>query len=198
VQTASQVDQKSGPSIDAPPNASISPTTVTAVDGTLTNASIADAGSSRRRDAGRPGKRDSGFEKLFDGLSIGQHDASIEGTAYLTYTVVNNATYNVQACLDWCANINGCGLLLFYSSPSMLAYSHAVFVNVFYEFNNYLLDFVFSEKSNLKCAAYGDIHTAAEKTNFGGQASYPQVRRAFSSLGSFRVGSDICFLLARQ
>jgi hypothetical protein len=57
---------------------------------------------------------------------------------------------------------------------------------------------VFSEKSNLKCAAYGDIHTAAEKTNFGGQASYPQVCRAFSSLGSFRVGSDICFLLARQ
>ncbi|KAJ7867231.1 hypothetical protein B0H14DRAFT_3590403 [Mycena olivaceomarginata] len=99
---------------------------------------------------------DSGFEKLFDGLPVGQHDASIEGTAYLTYTVVNNATYNVQACLDWCAGINGC-----------------VFVNVFYEFNNYLLDFIFSEKSNLKCAAYGDIHTAAEKTNFGGQPSYP-------------------------
>jgi hypothetical protein len=31
------------------------------------------------------------------------------------------------------------------------------------------LDFVFSEKSNLKCAAYGDLHTAAEKTNKGGQ-----------------------------
>ncbi|KAJ7705065.1 hypothetical protein B0H16DRAFT_1346545, partial [Mycena metata] len=24
------------------------------------------------------------------------------------------------------------------------------------------------------CAAYGDIHSAAEKLNFGGQASYPQ------------------------
>jgi hypothetical protein len=52
----------------------------------------------------------------------------------------------------------------------------AVFVNVYYEFNNYLLDFVFGEHSNLKCAAYGDIHAAAEKTNFGGQVSYPQVR----------------------
>jgi hypothetical protein len=30
---------------------------------------------------------------------------------------------------------------------------------------------VFSEKSNLKCALYGDIHTAAEKTNKGGQQS---------------------------
>ncbi|KAJ7301698.1 hypothetical protein DFH08DRAFT_1090122 [Mycena albidolilacea] len=158
VQTASQVDQKSGPSVNAPPNASIAPTVVTAVDGTLTNSTVADASPSRRRDVGRLGKRDSGFEKLFDGISVGQHDASIEGTAYLTYTVVNNATYNVQACLDWCAGIDGC-----------------VFVNVFYEFNNYLLDFVFSEKSNLKCAAYGDVHTAAEKTNFGGQASYPQV-----------------------
>lgn len=49
------------------------------------------------------------------------------------------------------------------------------FVNLYYEFNNYLLDFVFSEKSNLKCAAYGDIHNTTEKTNFGGQASYPQV-----------------------
>jgi hypothetical protein len=51
-----------------------------------------------------------------------------------------------------------------------------VFVNVYYEFNNYLLDFVFGEHSNLECAAYGDIHAAAEKTNFGRQASYPQVR----------------------
>jgi len=31
------------------------------------------------------------------------------------------------------------------------------------------LDFVFSEKSNLKCAAYADRHIASEKTNQGGQ-----------------------------
>ncbi|KAJ7699725.1 hypothetical protein B0H16DRAFT_780314 [Mycena metata] len=158
--TAGQVDQKSGPAVDAAPNTDVPPTTVTAVDGTLTNTTVAGAtsGPTRRRDVGRFGKRQPGFEKVFDGKPTGEHDASIEGTAYLTYTVVNNATYNVQACLDWCAGINGC-----------------VFVNVYYEFNNYLLDFVFGEHSNLKCAAYGDIHGAAEKTNFGGQASYPQV-----------------------
>ncbi|KAF7356083.1 hypothetical protein MVEN_00938200 [Mycena venus] len=159
-QTANQVDQKTSPPVDAPPNADVPPTSVTAVDGTVTNSSIAavSAGGTRRRDVGRLGKRASGFEKVFDGLPADQHDASIQGTAYLTYTVVNNATYNVKACLDWCTTVKGC-----------------VFVNLYYEFNNYLLDFVFSEKSNLKCAAYGDIHSAAEKLNFGGQASYPQV-----------------------
>ncbi|KAF7369338.1 hypothetical protein MVEN_00262300 [Mycena venus] len=149
------------PPIDAPPNADVPPTAVTAVDGTVTNSSIADvsaSNSTRRRDVGRFGKRQSGFEKVFDGLPADQHDASIQGTAYLTYTVVNNATYNVDACLKWCATVPGC-----------------VFVNVYYEFNNYLLDFVFSEHSNLKCAAYGDIHSAAEKLNFGGQQSYPQL-----------------------
>lgn len=44
-----------------------------------------------------------------------------------------------------------------------------MFVNLYYEFNNPLLDFVFDERSNLKCAAFGDVHGAAEKTNFGGQ-----------------------------
>ena len=48
-----------------------------------------------------------------------------------------------------------------------------VFANLYYEFDNELLDFVFGEKSNLKCALYADTHTAAEKTNFGGQQSEP-------------------------
>ncbi|KAJ7097179.1 hypothetical protein B0H15DRAFT_797884 [Mycena belliarum] len=160
VETAGQVDQKSGAPIDMPPDAAVPPTAVTAVDGTLTNATIADvnaANTTRRRDIGRFGKRTPEFEQVFAPLSASEHDGSIQGTAYLTYTVVNNATYNVQACLDWCATVNGC-----------------VFVNLYYEFNNFLLDFVFSEKSNLKCAAYGDIHSAAEKLNTGGQASYPQ------------------------
>ncbi|KAJ6580372.1 hypothetical protein DFH09DRAFT_1309708 [Mycena vulgaris] len=82
----------------------------------------------------------------------------IEVSAYLTYTVVSNATFNVAACQDWCRNnVAGC-----------------VFVNLYYEFNNELLDFIFSEKPNLKCAAYSDIHNAAEKSNFGEQSSYPQ------------------------
>ena len=48
-----------------------------------------------------------------------------------------------------------------------------VFVNLYYEYNNELLDFVFGEHSNLKCCLYADTHTAEEKTNFGGQQSEP-------------------------
>jgi hypothetical protein len=180
-----------------PPNVDVPPTGVTAIDGTVTNTTIADVSASnstrrrdvgRRRNIGRFGKRQSGFEKVFDGLAAGQHDASIQGTAYLTYTVVNNATYNVKACTDWCTTVKGCG-----EHPPSLnfapAYTRPVFVNLYYEFNNQLLDFVFSEKSNLKCAAYGDVHTAAEKLNFGGQQSYDQVR---DTLSSFLFDSDLC------
>ena len=42
-----------------------------------------------------------------------------------------------------------------------------VFANLYYEFNNDALDH--HETSNLKCAVYADVHTAAEKTNLGGQ-----------------------------
>ncbi|KAJ6478107.1 hypothetical protein C8R47DRAFT_641489 [Mycena vitilis] len=162
--TVNQVNQKSSAPVDAAPNADVAPTTVTAIDGTVTNDTIAGVSSSnstRRRDVGRFGKRQPEFQQVFAPLPAGQNDASIEGTAYLTYTVVNNATYNVKACTDWCATVPGC-----------------VFVNLYYEHNNYLLDFVFNEKSNLKCAAYGDLHKAVEKTNRGGQASYPQVGNA--------------------
>ncbi|KAJ7146873.1 hypothetical protein C8R44DRAFT_864592 [Mycena epipterygia] len=95
-QTAGQVDQKSGPASDTPPNADVPPTTVTALDGTLTNTTINDASASagsntrRRRDIGRFGKREDGFKEIFSPLPADQHDASIEGTAYLTYTVVPN------------------------------------------------------------------------------------------------------------
>ncbi|KAJ7898025.1 hypothetical protein B0H14DRAFT_3104598 [Mycena olivaceomarginata] len=135
---------------------------VTAVDGEIMNTTIATTNSESRRDIERFIKpRKSGFKKIFDGLPAAQKDASIQGTAYLTHTVVNNATYNVKACTDWCTTVEGC-----------------VFVNLYYEFNNYFLDHVFSEKSNLKCAAYGDIHTADEKLNFGGLASHPPVDNA--------------------
>jgi hypothetical protein len=136
VDTASQVDQKTAPPADTPPNAAVAPTVVTAVDGTVTNTTVADVAStsSRRRrhhqiarkfgrDPGDSfGKREAGkFEKVFDGLPADQHDASIQGTAYLTYTVVNNATYNVQGCLDWCANVKGCGTHFIFSPLVMAA-----------------------------------------------------------------------------
>ncbi|KAJ7246915.1 hypothetical protein B0H12DRAFT_1125721 [Mycena haematopus] len=163
-QTVGQVNQKSGVPDDEAPDADVASTSVTAIDGVLTSSTVGDvAGSASRRRRprhyfGRFDRRQSGFEEIFAGLPAGQDDAAIEGTAYLTYTLVPNSTYNVDACLAWAATIDG-----------------AVFVNLYYEFNNYLLDFVFSEESNLKCAAYGDIHDASEKTNFGGQSSYPQV-----------------------
>jgi len=49
-----------------------------------------------------------------------------------------------------------------------------VFANLYYEFNNPLLDFVFSEKSNLKCSLFGDFHIVSEKTNCGGQQQQPE------------------------
>jgi hypothetical protein len=87
VQTANQVDQKGSPAVDAPPNAAVPPTAVTAVDWFLTHSSIGDTSASNgscRRDVGRFGRRQSGFEKVFDVLLAGEHDGSIQGTPYLT------------------------------------------------------------------------------------------------------------------
>ncbi|KAN0063949.1 hypothetical protein ACQY0O_003555 [Thecaphora frezii] len=88
--------------------------------------------------------------------SKGLKDASVQGTAYLTYTVVTNDTARYEeaktACFKKCDNTKGC-----------------TFVNLFQEKDNNLLDWVFSEKSDLKCALWADVHPASEKTNAGGQ-----------------------------
>ncbi|KAG6835263.1 hypothetical protein H0H93_003331, partial [Arthromyces matolae] len=155
--TVTAVDQKSGAAADAQPNLPVANTTVTAVDGqVVTNGTSVDPLSSR--DLSFSKRTVPGYTQVFSGTGTGPNDrdASIEGTAYLTYTLVNNATYNIDDCLTFCNKVDGC-----------------VFVNLYYEFNNALLDWVFSEHSNLKCAAYGDIHSAAEKTNGGGQQLEP-------------------------
>ncbi|KAF8630319.1 hypothetical protein AX15_002992 [Amanita polypyramis BW_CC] len=151
---ASQINQKSGAPADAPPNQPVPGTAVTAVDGVQTTNTTA----TKREESGLQKRSLSDFQLVFSGGNTGpsDRDASIEGTAYLTYTVVPNNTYNVDACLQYCDSVQNC-----------------VFANLYYEFNNELLDFVFSEQSNLKCALYADEHTAVEKTNFGGQQSYP-------------------------
>ncbi|KAF5373055.1 hypothetical protein D9758_001525 [Tetrapyrgos nigripes] len=138
-----------------PPGLPASDTKVTVIDGASTNQTVDAVVSSddvTRRSLVR--RLPSEYEQIFPGSGTGpsDRDAAIEGTAYLTYTVVDNSTYNVDACLDFCDRVTGC-----------------VFANLYYEFNNDLLDYVFSEKSNLKCAVYADIHTAVEKTFFGGQ-----------------------------
>ncbi|KAK7051024.1 hypothetical protein VNI00_005136 [Paramarasmius palmivorus] len=155
--TVAQVDQKSGAAADAIPNQPPPPTVVTAIDGTVLDntAEVSSfSGNSRRNVKRTPSE----YTKLFDGTGTGfsDRDGSIQGTAYLTFTVVPNNTYNVDPCLDFCSRVDGC-----------------VFANLYYEYNNPMLDWVYSEKSNLKCAIYGDIHSAAEKTNTGGQQQMP-------------------------
>ncbi|KJA22232.1 hypothetical protein HYPSUDRAFT_41120 [Hypholoma sublateritium FD-334 SS-4] len=156
VSTASIVDQKSGAAGDTDPNQPVPPVTVTAVDGDLTNTTIANLTSTRRRSARSLSRRDpSDYELVFSGSGTGptDRDASIEGTAYLTFTLVPNSTYNVDACLAFCDSVTDC-----------------VFANIFYELNNPGLEVL---SSNLKCAVYSDVHTAAEKINFGGQQLAP-------------------------
>ncbi|KIJ50323.1 hypothetical protein M422DRAFT_245576 [Sphaerobolus stellatus SS14] len=157
-QTVDIVDQKAGVPVDAAPNLPVAETVVTAVDGQLTSAGTSSKRSLASRSFATRKRAPSDYEQIFNGTGTdpSDRDASIEGTAYLTYTVVPNSTYNIDACLDFCDRVDGC-----------------VFVNLYYEFFNPLLDFVFSEQSNLKCAAYADIHSAAEKTNFGGQQLEP-------------------------
>lgn len=163
VVTVPLVDQKAGATGDAPPNQPVPETVVTAVDGKIvdsnTTVSVLAASANVRRAPANLKKRIvDGYEQVFSGTGIlsTDRDGSIEGTAYLTYTVVSNATYDVDACLNFCNRVEGC-----------------VFANLYYEYNNFLLDFVFNEHSNLKCALYGDIHNAAEKTNRGGQQLIP-------------------------
>lgn len=68
-------------------------------------------------------KRDlDGYEEVFPGTGPAGipniTDASIEGTAYLTYTVLPNSTYDVDACLSFCDRVEGCGMLPPSSPPS--------------------------------------------------------------------------------
>ncbi|KAJ3985590.1 hypothetical protein F5890DRAFT_1120822 [Lentinula detonsa] len=158
VSTAFQVDQKSGASTDAPPNLPASNTTVTAIDGEVVNATVP---ASRRSlsfavvDNQILQRGGSDYTQVFAGTGTNRQDrdAAIMGTSYLTYTLVNNATYNVADCLAFCDATAGCA-----------------FVNLYYEYNNGMLDHVYPQHSNLKCVAYGDVHSAKEKLNFGGQS----------------------------
>ncbi|KAF9256611.1 hypothetical protein L218DRAFT_936497 [Marasmius fiardii PR-910] len=162
VNTATAVNQTGGATGDAPPNLPPPEVAVTAIDGTILPDSVAVSSGNFRRGIyplnTRWKRTNNGYEEVFAGTGTGPNDrdGSIQGTAYLTYTVVPNSTYSVEPCLDFCDRVTEC-----------------VFANLYYEFNNDLLDDVFSEKSNLKCAIYADVHTANEKTNMGGQQLKP-------------------------
>ena len=97
------------------------------------------------------------------GRGFDNRDAVIEGTAHLTYSLVSNATYDVDNCLNNCDQVDP-----IYSSLMPRRWINIV---VYYEFNSELPDFkfIFSERSHLK---YADT-PSTEKTNFGGQQSKP-------------------------
>lgn len=167
------MDQKSGAAGDTDPNQPVPPVTVTAIDGDLTNTTVANVTSSRRRSTRSLSRRDpSDYDLVFSGSGTGptDRDASIEGTAYLTFTLVPNSTYNVDACLDFCDSVTDCGTCLHSHSTAMIPILPTVFANIFYELNNPGLEAL---SSNLKCAVYSDVHTAAEKLNAGGQQLAP-------------------------
>ncbi|KAF8654312.1 hypothetical protein AX16_003539 [Volvariella volvacea WC 439] len=175
--TIRQVNQRTGAQDSAPPSAAAPPTIITAMDGDITvagqsgdsllevlhnpTAEEAELVASDSPNAGVQERRREekryipDFYRVFDGTGTGENDrdAAVQGTAYLTYVVVSNSTYNVDACLLQCNTVPGC-----------------VYVNLYYEYNNAILDQL---GSNLKCAMFGDIHQAAAKIYWGGQQSYP-------------------------
>ena len=112
VSTAKIVDQKGGATGD--PDQPVPSTAVTAVDGQLTPDGTSGGTTSRRRSTGISRRAPSDYELVFPGTGTGPNDrdGSIQGTAYLTFTVVNNSTYNVDACLAFCDSVQSCGSLL--------------------------------------------------------------------------------------
>lgn len=124
ISTVNAVDQKAGATDDTPPNQTPPDTVVTATDGVVVDSA---SNSTRRALAGRapllnrtPGRfsravekrASSNYEQVFAGSGTPadrDRDGSIQGTAYLTYTVVDNSTYNVDACLAFCDRVPGCG-----------------------------------------------------------------------------------------
>jgi hypothetical protein len=119
VDTANQVEQKSSPPLDAQPDLPPADTVVTAIDGNIvqTNSS-----STRRRFTdGLIRRSRSDYTQVFDGSGTGvdDRDCSIEGTAYMTYTVVSNSTYSVDDCLSFCDRTQGCGTCLC-SQPNLI------------------------------------------------------------------------------
>ncbi|KAF7309852.1 hypothetical protein MIND_00357300 [Mycena indigotica] len=165
------VDQKGGaPSDSTRPGLPQQATKLTALDGKLVDATVPtinlELGGAQRREA-------VDYEQVFSGSKSGEPDAAIEGTAYLTYFLVSNSTYQLglDECLAHCDETLGCA-----------------FVNLYYELNNPYLDFVFPEKSNLKCVLYGDVHNEEEKTDLGNEL-LPSIRTVIQQSSGYALQS---------
>ncbi|TFK70891.1 hypothetical protein BDN72DRAFT_500502 [Pluteus cervinus] len=92
------------------------------------------------------------YTETFTGTGTGpsDRDASIQGINYITFTVIQSATYDVDACLEFCNGVQNCG-----------------FANLYYEYN--------TDPSGplLKCALYSTNQDVSLKQNFGGQQLLP-------------------------
>ncbi|CAO1625000.1 unnamed protein product [Sympodiomycopsis kandeliae] len=114
-------------------------------------------------DAVRLAERARNWQTILDGTDPANAvlaKGAVQMPAYLTYKLVSNTTdYSAskESCLAFCEKTPKCAS-----------------ANLYYEFENPLLDWVFSEKSNLKCALYGDIPTLNQFTNKGGQQQKPK------------------------
>ena len=107
------VNEKGGANDNSPPNPPVPETTVTAVDGQLltnqTTVSSAPSTLGSFQNTSTATKRqDPGYEEVFTG-SVSAPDGSIKGTAYLTYTVLPNSTYDIDGCLSFCDRVDQCG-----------------------------------------------------------------------------------------
>jgi hypothetical protein len=113
--TVRVVNQKGGATDKTPPNQPVPETTLTAIDGELltnkTTVSGAPTSLESFRNASTLNRRtNSGYELVFAGSGSGSGpDGSIQGTAYLTYTVLPNNTYNIDGCLSFCDSVQQCG-----------------------------------------------------------------------------------------
>jgi hypothetical protein len=127
------------------------------------------------------------YHNVFSGAGVGVPDAAIDDNSnYITFTLVSNATYNVAACQDWCVNgVSNCGMLPKSLFLRFFLRSILAFVNLYYEFWNPTFDFVYTEKSNLVCAAYKVVEPVSKKTAYGGQTLYKKVRYSVRDTLSF-------------
>lgn len=105
------MDQKTNTTGDAPPDQPIADTVITAIDGQITGAGTDTRRSFLEHSEGFVKRSPSDYELVFSGTGTDpeDRDASIEGTAYLTYTLVSNATYGVDECLAKCDQVEICG-----------------------------------------------------------------------------------------
>ncbi|KAE9398981.1 hypothetical protein BT96DRAFT_920457 [Gymnopus androsaceus JB14] len=103
---------------------------MTADNGTLVNATIPTATTSRRDLTRRDSSSDDGYWTVFSGSGsydpddTNDRDAAIEGSYYLTYKLVSNDTsvypQSVEDCFQFCDSVPEC-----------------VYVNMYYEMNNH-------------------------------------------------------------